>query len=75
VGGKKVYFPAMMTPDQVLQLVDRVRLAFRRDPDIELLCNELMRRVLAVRPTITAMRPWEGLNISRTTWYRRRAAE
>jgi hypothetical protein len=62
-----------MSPDEVLALVDRLRLAYRGDANIEVACNELMKRVLAARPTLTSTRPWAAEGVSRATWYRRRA--
>ena len=63
----------MLTPDEIVELTDRLARQHPHDLDVLAMCAELMRRVVATRLTLTATRPWAAEGVSRATWYRRRA--
>ena len=62
----------MMSIDEAVSLTGRLERAHPGDADVFVACRELLRLMLAARPSIEAIRPWEADGVSRATWYRRR---
>ena len=50
----------MMSIDEAVSLTGRLERAHPGDADVFVACRELLRLMLAARPSIEAIRPWEA---------------